>query len=77
AFPKTRSFLMDTETFRAFKKYTVKGADFYRTSLPHLTPEETHLFYHLLRLEDHNRLEQERIPQAFVVQRLHEVLAEE
>ncbi len=66
-FPQTRSFLMDAGTFRTFKKYAVKGPDFYRTSLPHLTPEETHLFYHLLQLEDHNRLEQERIPQDYVL----------
>jgi hypothetical protein len=73
-FPQTRSFLMDAETFRTFKQYAVKGADFYRSTLPHLTQEETHLFYHLLRLEDHNRLEQERIPQAFVLQRINELL---
>ena len=74
SFPQTRSFLMDAETFRTFKKYAVKGSDFYRSTLPHLTPEETHLFYHLLRLEDHNRLEQERIPQAYVLERINALL---
>ena len=74
SFPQTRSFLMDAETFRTFRQYAVKGSDFYRSTLPHLTPEETHLFYHLLRLEDHNRLEQERIPQNFVLQRIKELL---
>jgi hypothetical protein len=69
-FPQTRSFLMDANTFRMFKKYAVKGPDFYRSTLPHLTREETELFYHLLGLTDKNRLEQERIPQAFVLEQL-------
>ncbi len=69
-FPQTRSFLMDAETFRTFKKFAVKGAEYYRSSLPHLTGEELQLFYHLLQLEDKNRLEQERIPQAFVLEKM-------
>ncbi len=73
-FPQTRSFLMDADTLRTFRKYAVKGANFYRSTLPHLTPEETQLFYHLLRFEDHNRLEQERIPQAFVLERMNALL---
>ncbi|MBC7922391.1 MAG: hypothetical protein H7Z75_15030, partial [Ferruginibacter sp.] len=32
---------------------------------PHLTEEETQLFYHLLQLEDKNRLEQEKIPRTY------------
>lgn len=72
--PQTRSFLMDAKTLRTFRKYAVKGPDFYRSTLPHLTREETELFYHLLRLEDHNRLEQERIPQEFVIGQLNALL---
>lgn len=69
-FPQTQSFLMDIGTFRTFNKYTVKGTDFYRNSLPHLTGEEMQLFYHLLNLEDKNRLEQEKLPQVYVLEKM-------
>jgi hypothetical protein len=72
-FPQTQSFLMDAATFRRFKQYAVKGTDFYRSSLPHLTTEETQLFYHLLGLEDKNRLEQERIPHTYVLEKMSNI----
>jgi len=69
-FPQTQSFLMDAKTFNTFKRYAVKGAAFYRSSLPNLTEEETYLFHHLLQLEEGNRLEQEKIGHAFVLEKM-------
>lgn len=71
--PHTKSFLMDKETLQEFRQDCGKGAESKVGLLPHLTPEEKGLY---LYLKEHNlRLEQEKIPQALVNQKLQKLLA--
>ena len=65
--PHARSFLMDGATLDAFRAFVVPGTPLPETdvrALPHLTPAEQALFRRLA--EENLRLEQERIPPAFV-----------
>ena len=71
-FPQTRSLMMDRETFETFRNYGVAGAETAVKHLPHLAPEEE-LFAHLLRLRDKNRLEQEKIPHQYALQKIREL----
>lgn len=73
-FPKTRSVMMDRETFEAFRNYRVTGAEAGVTRLLNLTTEENELFNHLLSLRDHNRLEQEKIPHHYATREIHRLL---
>jgi hypothetical protein len=74
-FPRTRSLMMDRETFEAFRNYRVTGAETDVTRLPHLTSEENDLFNYLLNLRDRNRLEQEKISHQYAVKKMHQVLS--
>lgn len=68
-FPHTRAFLMDRTTLDAFSEYALTGAaPSTASALPHLTDEEHQLFDYLNRHQ--LRLEQERIPLAYVREKL-------
>ncbi len=69
-FPNTRSLMMDFETFNEFKEFTVTGTETNIDQLTNLTVEENQLFKYLLRLNEKNRLEQEKINHSFVVKRI-------
>jgi hypothetical protein len=69
-FPKTRSCMMDFETFNDFKDLAITGIDTTVTELAHLTPDEHQLFSHLLGMTVNNRLEQEKIPHQYVVRKI-------
>ncbi|MGI9176132.1 MAG: Wadjet anti-phage system protein JetD domain-containing protein [Rhodothermales bacterium] len=71
--PHARSFLMDKATLEAFRPFIIPGTPVPETdvrTLPHLTPEEHALFEWLAG--ENLRLEQERIPPAFVQEALAE-----
>ncbi len=68
AFPAVVSLLMDETTLAAFREFAVPGTPSAVADLPHLTPPERLLYERLAR--DHLRLEQERISQAWVAERL-------
>ncbi len=55
---------MDRTTFETFQNYTVSGARNQSHNLNLLTKEENDLFQHLKSI-DKNRLEQEKITQAY------------
>ncbi|WP_094227776.1 Wadjet anti-phage system protein JetD domain-containing protein [Methanolobus psychrotolerans] len=73
-FPQTQSCMMDFETFREFKNLAVTGTDTKVTALEYLTPEEHELFEHLINLKENNRLEQEKIPHAYALKNIHEIV---
>lgn len=66
-YPHTKSVLMNRETFENFQNYTIKGARNKVQILNLLTKEENDLFQHLKSI-DKNRLEQEKITQAYADQ---------
>jgi hypothetical protein len=68
-FPHTISVMMDAATLEAFRQYAVPGVAIAAASLPHLTPDEHALFERLAR--EQIRLEQERIPLAYAIERFH------
>lgn len=67
-YPATVSFLMNRETFQAYRHLAKAGTPAPAQLLPRLTEDEQSL-YRFLR-ENNLRLEQERIPQQEVVERL-------
>lgn len=69
-FPQIESFLMDEETFQRFKDFTVVGTPSAINQLSHLTTEEGEM--HTLLGDNQLRLEQERIPLGYVVERLRD-----
>lgn len=74
--PNVRSFLMDMETFESLKDERGKGtlSDLKEVSLPHLTIDETTIYKYLLSLgENKSRLEQEKIPQEYVIKAVKRV----
>lgn len=73
-FPHTQSCMMDLETFREFEDMTVTGTCTNVTELDHLNPEEHLLFDHLCSLKINNRLEQEKIPQEYALEKIHETV---
>lgn len=67
-FPRVRSWLMDRETLDTFHDLTIAGNNSKIDPPIHLTQEESAVFLHI---RQHNlRLEQERIPQEYVLDRL-------
>src|SRR5215831_17503681 len=79
-FPNVRSLLMNRETLLAHRSLWVQEHAPYRAAaLSHLDPEEHALFHDLLndRLGKNVRLEQERIPYAFLENQLREIGARE
>ena len=66
-FPKTESFLMDTETYEGWKRFAVPGTSSKSTdAYTNLTESERKLLRMLQKDPMHSRLEQEKIPTAYV-----------
>lgn len=75
-FPNTKSCLMDIGTFSDFQELAVTGVRTTVTNLPHLTPEEHEMFSYLISKETNNRLEQEKIPHSYAIQKIIEATAD-
>jgi hypothetical protein len=67
-FPQVISIMMDWATFETFRDFAVPVGEAIAEPLPQLTPDETTLYEHLAQCQQ--RLEQERIHQAYVNQAL-------
>ncbi|QQZ30211.1 hypothetical protein HMY34_16380 [Thiothrix subterranea] len=69
-FPHTQSLLMDTQTLQQYAHLCVEEPENARCAdiLQHLQPEEVAVYQHLQ--QTHQRLEQERIPMAYLQQQL-------
>jgi hypothetical protein len=66
--PQTRSWLMDLETLHEFRRLSVPGNGASFEPPAHLNAAEREVFTYC---RDHNlRLEQERIPQAYIIQQV-------
>ena len=72
----TKSVMMDRRTFDLFHAYAVDGSRNNSVSLNLLTKDENELFQFLKALDKNNRLEQEKIPQAYVDKYLKSYLRE-
>jgi hypothetical protein len=73
-FPQTQSCMMNLATFKEFENLAVTGAYTCATELKNLTSEEHLLFDYLSRLEEKNRLEQEKIPHGFALKKIYETV---
>ena len=70
-FPDVTSFCMDNITYQTFAQFAVPGKSSKRNSADlYLTAEELALFRYLREHPKCNRLEQERLPQDFIKERL-------
>ena len=69
-YPQVQSFLMDRKTFEIFSAYHVQGANTSVDNPVNLTSSEKSLYYLLYNAEGKNRLEQEKIPQEYVLERI-------
>ena len=67
-YPKTKSLMMDTETYTTFRDYSVAGVSVEsKNAFSNLTEEELSLLSTLrANAPAHSRLEQERIPQEYI-----------
>lgn len=72
--PAARSVMMDEATFERFKLYCSNAPHDLAPAPDGLSPKELALFLRLAALNADNRLEQERIPQAYATAALAEVL---
>ena len=68
-YPHAESFLMDQWTYNEFERFAVNSI-YRRKELPHLDRNEKNLYEFLQAREFKQRLEQERIPQAYVAAKL-------
>lgn len=66
--PAAESVMMDVETFESFAEFAVSGTPADEDAAPNLTSAERAVFRSLVRTN--RRLEQERIPQTYVADRL-------
>lgn len=66
-YPMAKSFLMDNPTFNAFESFSVDNKS-KKKGLSHLQPDEEALYQFLT--DNNKRLEQERIAQQYVLERL-------
>lgn len=73
--PSLRSVMMDEGTFERFRRYRSDAPHDLRPAPEGLNPEELALFLRLAALNAANRLEQERIPQAYASAALAEALS--
>lgn len=73
-FPKTKSCMMDFETFNEFRNLTVTGSETGITELEHLNSNEHHLYSNLLGLKENNRLEQEKIPHSYALLKIQDAI---
>lgn len=73
-FPTTCSFCMDMNTFEEFKPFRVRGEVIHGDISLNLTEEELKVFNLLQEYPNLNRLEQERISQQWIMEKLNNVL---
>ena len=71
SFPRTKSFCMDMSTFNEFDRFRVKGESLKGNVPTNLTDDEMCVFSELKKDKQRNRLEQERISQAWIIKILH------
>ena len=71
-FPNTQSLMMERETFHRFIDFAVRGGPCHAEELLWLTSEEREMFSALKHFPNKNRLEQEKIPQAYAAQYIRE-----
>lgn len=71
-FPQSASFLMNIQTLELFMAFAVRGTPSQVEVLSNLSPAE-HQLFELLK-KDTLRLEQERIPQWYVVEKVREMM---
>lgn len=70
SFPRTKSFCMDMSILNEFDRFRVKGETLKGGIPANLTDEEMNVFNELKRDEKRNRLEQERVSQAWIMQKI-------
>lgn len=70
---QAKSIMMDRQTYAQFNTYAVDGTRNKSETLTLLTQEENELFRFLKSLDSKNRLEQEKIPQAYVNHQLNDL----
>lgn len=73
-YPQIESVMMDRSTFETFQDFAVIGERNKAIQL-HLLNEEESALYQLLKEKERNRLEQEKIPQMYVIAELRRLLA--
>jgi hypothetical protein len=73
-YPQTKSLMMDRQTFTLFEKYAVTTSASFKGELSLLNHEEQITFDLIRSVAQRNRLEQERIPQSYVVETLASVI---
>ena len=69
-YPGTRSIMMDLQTYTAFRQFAVSTPPAAFITLPLLTGQETEMLNLLRKTPLKNRLEQERVSQAYVVEKI-------
>lgn len=74
SYPEIQSFLMDELTFETFQSERVQGSFSKVNVLNHLDDNEEKLYKRLLNLTESNRLEQEKIPNNYVLKALQQIL---
>ncbi|MGB3948433.1 MAG: Wadjet anti-phage system protein JetD domain-containing protein [Bacteroidia bacterium] len=74
SYPGIQSFLMDELTFETFQSERVQGSFSKVNVLNHLDVNEEKLYKRLLNLTERNRLEQEKIPNDYVLKALQKIL---
>ena len=73
-FSQTKSMLMDKTVFTTFTAHHATGPKSNINQLSYLNREEEDLYYYLKGLTQNNRLEQERIPNWYVVKQISDQL---
>lgn len=69
-YPSSRSIMMDIQTYTAFQQFAVSTSPATFVNLPLLTDQETEMLNLIRKTPDKNRLEQERISQEYVVEKI-------
>ncbi len=75
-YPQAKSIMMDRETFENFQIYTTTGSRNKAENLALLSTQEAAVYEHLRALNTMNRLEQEKLPQAYVDEYLKTIFLE-
>lgn len=69
-FPQTKSIMMDSDTFGKFKEFCGNGEKSRAVTLSNLNNDENIIYQELKDKTDNNRLEQEKIPQYYVDEKI-------
>jgi hypothetical protein len=70
-YPQTQSILMNWETYKSFESFLKAGKPISNYNLTHLSDEESEIYTKLK--SDNLRLEQERIPNEFIISKLKSI----